>query len=170
MTIQLVETVTVGSGGASSIQFNSIPQDAQDLFVSMSYRFTSNDQLFNITLNNTTSSRYSYKSIGQIGGSNFSGSGSSQSSLISYAQRALTTSETFSNSSIRIGNYSQGLTTYSILQENVTVDGNAGNTTTLLITHDFLAYGASISSIQMTSPSGNFVEHSTASLYKITAA
>jgi len=31
MSFELVETVTVGAGGASSIEFTSIPQDGTDL-------------------------------------------------------------------------------------------------------------------------------------------
>ena len=38
MGMTLIETVEVGAGGASSIQFDSIPQDGIDLVIRMSAR------------------------------------------------------------------------------------------------------------------------------------
>ena len=45
MTMTLVETVTIGSGGASIIEFASVPQTATDLLVVMSLRKSTGSSL-----------------------------------------------------------------------------------------------------------------------------
>jgi len=170
MTMELVETVTVGGGGASSIAFSSIPNDGQDLVLKMSFRFTSTDNFFYVNLNNNTSTRYASRGVGQSGGNIDTFATTNRTYLRSYAQPSYTSSSEFTVSSMHIFRYSEGLTNVPVVQESAVASNSSGNSRTFLMVQDYLAYGSPISSIQITSPNGNFVAHSTASLYKIIAA
>ena len=55
MTMQLFSTVTVGSSGASSIDWTSIPQTGKDLYVVLSWDGTSNGSFeLDVQMNGTT--------------------------------------------------------------------------------------------------------------------
>ena len=51
VTYKLIETVTVGSGGAASIEFSSIPQTYTDLKVVYSLRSTNSSVILDIQFN-----------------------------------------------------------------------------------------------------------------------
>lgn len=164
--MQLIESITVGSGGAASIEFTSIPQDGTDLVVLLSERTTSGSYnsadfiYFNSDADSTTQS-----------GKMLLGNGSSVSSPSwSYSIRSASggaTANTFGNAKIYIANYS-GSTQKSFSVDSV---GENNSTSSDQAIHAGLwPYTAAITAVKIGSLSGNFVEHSTASLYKITSA
>ena len=58
-TLVKIQTVTVGSGGASSIDFTSIPQTYTDLCLVYSARLTTTDTNWRLKINGSASSIYS---------------------------------------------------------------------------------------------------------------
>ena len=69
-----ISTVTVGSGGVSSIDFTSIPQTYTDLLLKLSFRVNSSntDNYFNLNFNSNSSAVYSYRGLNGTGSSAFS--------------------------------------------------------------------------------------------------
>jgi hypothetical protein len=169
MTMQLIETVTVGSGGASSIEFTSIPQDGVDLLLVANTRQDAfGDNNIFVRFNNDTASNYDSRWL--------QGSGSAASSINdTSATRILTgpaspgpsaTANTFGNTAITIANYT------SSVAKSVSVDTVTENNATAAyqaITAARWSGTDAISAITLTGDAADFVEHSTASLYKITA-
>jgi len=162
MGYQLVETITVGSGGAASIEFTSIPQDGVDLVVKLSSRHDTTSSLTEIRFNSDSTNRSSIRLTGD-GSSVFSGS---QSNIWARGNRSDATSNTFANSSFYISNYA-GSTAKS-----VSVDGVGENNGTLAyqeIDAGLWNDTSAITAVELFPNSGNFVQYSTASIYKITA-
>ena len=95
-----ISTVTVGSGGASAIEFTNIPQNYTDLEIKLSGR--AGNPYIDIKLNNSTSnrsSRYLY------GNGSSAGSGS-QAGFLGIQSSTSNTANTFGSMSIYIPNYS----------------------------------------------------------------
>jgi len=165
MTMTLVATSTVGSGGASSIEFTSIPQDGTDLVLVLSARQdTSTSYNGQVNVNNDgTNANYSRRVL--------IGTGSTLSNLSSAFRPILPTTSsdetasTFGNSAIYFSNYA-GSTTKSM-----SVDGVLENNGTFgrqLISANLWNNTAAITSVTVLADPGLFVQHTTASLYKIT--
>lgn len=170
MTMTLVSTVTVGSGGAANIEFTSIPQTGTDLFLVFSGRtnYTGGLVYDNVALrfNSSTTSDYASR--------DFMGNGSSASGtnyfpnyqdIYTYAATALATSNTFGNGQITIFNYS------ATQNKSISIDAVTENNSTTSITSMASAYRANtsaITSIKLTPYNGIWVQNSTASLYTIT--
>jgi hypothetical protein len=159
-----IAAVTVGSGGASSIDFTSIPSTYTDLCVKISARgtssFASNGHFYAITLNNLTSNRTQRFLQGDGSGT---ASGSS-SSFTSYMDPSDYTASTFANNEMYITNYA-GSTNKSMSLDVVT-ENNA--------TASFAAFyaqlwsnAAAIDRVTLTPNAGNFAQYSTAILYGI---
>lgn len=160
MTLQLIETKTLGTT-AASIEFTSIPQDATDLLILTSLRDNGGvGQATNISFNGSTSDfsgRYLY------------GSGSSASSgvLARYvgSTRSDNTANTFNSTSIYIPNYS-GSTHKSFSVDNVT-ENNATAADQNIIA-GLWSNTAAITSLAISPNANSWVAGSTISLYKIT--
>lgn len=162
--MQLIETVNIGPGGASSIQFNSIPQTFTDLKIVISFRGTSNE-LYEVTalrfngINANLSSRTLEGNGSAVGPVNngyiYLGSGNG----------ANTTANTFSNIEAYIPNY----TSSNYKSVNIDAVGENRSTTIYMqLTTGLWSNTSEINSIQIV-PTGNFVENSTASLYGISS-
>ena len=164
MSMTLISTVTVGSGGAASIAFSSIVGTATDLLLVINAR--SNRSLTEdgclISFNGSTSS---------FTGRTLRGSGSGVSSftttrLLGDINGATTTSNTFANLSVYIPNYA-GSTNKSFSVDSVS-EANATQAWQYIIA-GLWSNTAAITSVTLTPESGTaFVENSTASLYTIT--
>jgi hypothetical protein len=161
VTYKLIETVTVGSGGAASIAFASIPQTYTDLMLVTSVRSTSTGLGLIIKYNGSNTdytSRY------------LEGSGASVSSgtlSINQAGNSVSsayTASVFANNSLYIPNYTGSA--FKSSSCDATTENNA--TTSYL---DFYANlwsnTAAITSIALTVSAGSFAEYSSASLYGI---
>lgn len=160
MAMQLVSTVTVGSGGAASIEFTSIPQTGKDLLLLLSTRgFFDTRVKFNgsATLANT---RWL-----QGRGSTISG-GFAQNGKIEIGTPTSYTANTFSNSAILISNYASNTQTKSYSSDSVNENNATGAYQDLLAGN--WPVNDAITSILLEDPSAaSFVQHSTASLYII---
>jgi hypothetical protein len=164
--MELIETVTVGSGGAASIEFTSIPQDGTDLWLLINARDSNplvGPSIF-VRVNSDSSSNYTLVRL--------RGDGSTADSLTFTTTRfrpvitgSLATANTFSNNSFYFSNYS-GSTNKSVSIDSVN-ENNATDADQLLFAGIYNDTAA-ITSISLT-PATSFVEHSTASLYKITS-
>jgi hypothetical protein len=159
----LIETITVGSGGAASIEFTGIPGNGKDLLLLLSGRSEGGSNFLNtfITFNANSANR---------SGVVISGDGNSASSFSTTTPYTSTngngsTTNTFSNSKFYISNYA-GSTAKSFTTEGV----SENNATAALQTLSALLWNdtSAITSIQLTNSGGSdHAEHSTASLYII---
>lgn len=163
---KLVSTVTVGSGGAASIEFTSIPQDATDLYLvvsARSSRATVSDNLY-VKFNNTTANLSGRILMGN--GSSASSDNSSSVAYNSVSEASSMTSNTFGNFACYIPNYA-GSTNKSMSTDSVTE--NNGSESYQTIAASLWANTAAINQITLYWNVGpNFVQYSTASLYTFT--
>lgn len=159
MTMTLIETIEVGAGGASSIEFTSIPQDGTDLLCVVSSRsdYAGTIGFSRITVNGGTS----------LGGLFLRGTGSAVSSstagdTLVESVGNTATSNAFSNNLIYISNYT------STSNKNVGVDtvteDNAAATVRQQLLASSGASGAAITSIKFEDVGDNLMQYSTASL------
>ena len=157
----LIETVTVGAGGAASIDFLDIPQNGSDLLVVLSARSTDGNNYFGVQFNNDTDLNYNYVLLSGTGTAVSSASITPASFLRIYSGDSDYTANTFGNSSAYIFNYtSNSAKSYSTdaVNENNSTAGiqnlNAGLWTGTSAITSLKIYGA-------------IAQYSTASLYKI---
>jgi hypothetical protein len=166
-THDLIQTVTVGSGGAASMNFTSIPQTYTDLKLLISSRdaYAGLFDSVKITFNSNTAN-YSYKFLEGTGAVTTSSSGTSQASgYVLTGNAATSTSSVFSNLEVYIPNYTSAnnkpWAQNGVSENNATAsyqyfNGQMWNNT------------AAITSIQLTPyQSVNFVEFTSASIYGI---
>jgi hypothetical protein len=164
-THKKIQTVTVGSGGASSIAFTNIPQTYTDLVLRLCVRSTraADEDGLGLTLN-SSSSGYSYTVL--------AGNGAAASSVrTAYEQiwagrivGASAGSNIFSNTEIFIPNY-VGSTAKSYSVDSFTEK----NSNTAYLTSSALAQSstASVTSLTFVAINATFAEFSTATLYGV---
>ena len=162
-TMTLIQSVTVPSGGASSIDFTSIPSTYTDLVLKVSARNdTTAIQNLNLKFNGVTTS-LSIKYL-EGAGSGTPAAGSASIGNIGSNPGSTATASTFGNAEVYIPNYA-GSTNKSYSSDSVT-ENNA-----TLAYADLLAglwsSTAAINQITVFSQSGNLVQYSSAYLYGI---
>jgi hypothetical protein len=164
-TYQLIASVTVGAGGAATMDFTSIPATYTDLVIKLSGRSAragqQADNLF-ITFNATTTG-YTTRNI--------MGNGSSASSAsysIRYASNAVdaagSTASTFSSHEIYIPNYTSA--NYKSFSADSVSENNATAAQSDLYT-GLWSNTAAITSISLLPEVSTWVQYSTATLYGI---
>ena len=168
VTHKLIQTITVGSGGTSSIDFSSIPQTYTDLVLVMSMRTSTAgvSDYAAVSFNSSTSS-FSQITLAGTGTAAVSASytTSPDSRIVSQVVGNTATASVFSSGSLYIPNYTSSTNksfSYDAVREN-----NATGTE--------LAFGAglwsntaAITSIAITAWSGaTILQYSSASLYGI---
>jgi len=157
--IQIGSTVTVGAGGAATIDFTSIPSTYTDLNLVLSLRPTTQDSVY-LSFNGSTSS-FTAKFLEGSGASASSGSGTR------YVAFPLTaTASTFSSSSIYIPNYA-GSNNKSYSIDSVS---EANQTTAYAdLVAGLWSSTSAINQITISLATGGntFVQYTTASLYGI---
>ena len=168
-TFTLISTITVGSGGAASIDFTSIPSTYTDLCLKVSGRSSagpSGGTEFYTKFNANTSS-YSSKLLFGAGSSTGSLSGSSTQYNLAIMCANGDTASTFGNAEFYIPNYA-GSNYKSVSVDSV----NENNATAayVYLTAGLWSNTAAINQITLTPYSGNFVQYSSASLYGILKA
>ena len=168
-TYTLISSVTVGSGGAATMSFSSIPSTYTDLVLYTSLRSTTtgnaNDRAAIVTFNGS-STNYSARRLYAYDGTT-TGSDTSSGIDIYYTGTTGTTS-TFSNDLVYITNYA-GSSNKSISVDNASEQNSA--TKNWLALYAWLwSDSAAITSITLTPDAGNFAQYSTAYLYGITNA
>lgn len=161
MAMELVEEISVGAGGAASIEFTSIPQDGVDLLLLTSLRSNrTGSSIDGVALQlNSSSSGFSYIRLLGEGVSALS-----NTSAFTLAPTADTTTNTFSNTAHLFSNYAatqaKSFAADSVFENNATL--------AYQILHAGLwSTTDAITSIQLALSNGTFEQYSTASLYKI---
>ena len=172
-TYSKIASVTVGSGGVSSIDFLAIPQNYTDLVLKASLRSNfaaETDKYVNLTFNSSNASIYSTRELLSSGATVASLSWSNMAqNYIFEAAAAAATANTFGNLELYIPNYS-GSTFKTISNDGVTETNAASGTNRLLsLSASIWANSAAINQITLTSPSSTFNQYSTATLYGIKA-
>lgn len=161
-----IATVTVGSGGASSIAFSSIPSTYTDLCLKVSARDTFSAVSVIAQLKfNSNSVGYSFKRLRGTGSAadSYGESGATEMNLYNTSVGASATASTFSNYEIYIPNYA-GSTNKSFSVDSVT-ENNATEAYAVLFA-GLWANTAAITSMSFF-PTTLFAQYSTATLYGI---
>ena len=169
-TYTLLEQITVGAAGASSVTFNSIPQTGYtDLVVRTSLRETSTNSGIALCKINAITSGYTGKQLNGNGASASSDSnyvGSSGFGMDGTNNPSSTTANTFSSSEWYFPNYTSS--NYKSVSVNGTNEANATTAFSGLGAY-LLSNTAAISSLTFSSYSGTFAQYSTFSLYGVSA-
>ena len=166
MTMTLVSTVTVGVGGAASIEFTGIPQTGKDLYLIYSVRGTSANATMAGRFNGSALSLYSFRRLygitGSITGSDNATTGTS--GQLGDSAGTSNTANTFGNQSVYIPNYtSAAYKSWSV----DSVDENNATTSYLELVAGLWSSTSAITSLSLFNSSGNLAQYSTASLYTI---
>ena len=166
MAMSLVSTVTVGSGGAASIQFDNIPQSGKDLFILVSMKITKasgNPDALEVRFNGDTGSNYTTR---WLEGSGSAVASSSTTTTRIYIERGAMpsyyTANTFGNAGVYVSNY-----TSSVAKS---VSGDAVTENNASASYQTIAAGSwtgtsAITSLTVLSGSSTITEFSSASLY-----
>lgn len=160
-TYQAIATVTVGSGGAASIDFSSIPATYTDLQLLVSIREeTSASAVVFMKFNNTTANR----SERYLQGNGSTASAGTTSVLQFIACQPSDTANTFGNASIYIPNYA-GSDYKSVSSDSVSENNATGAFSRLVA--GLWSDTSAINQITITTDTGDVAEYSTATLYGI---
>ena len=162
-TYTLIASSTVGSGGASSIDFTSIPATYTDLVLKFSLRdgtYASTLATAYVKFNNTTANR---STRWLYGNGSAAGSGNASNMYLPNIPGNTATASTFGNGELYIPNYA-GSTNKSS-SADVVPEGNTSSTYMSLVANLWSDTSA-INQITLTSD-GNFAQYSTAYLYGI---
>jgi hypothetical protein len=158
-----IGSVTVGSGGAATMDFTSIPATYTDLLLVCSSRTASVASIDNLVIkpNGATTSQTAIR----LQGTGSAAASSTATSFPPVNNAATSTASTFTSTQIYFPNYS-GSTNKSLSIDNVQEDNAA--TAYAQMWAGLWSSTAAISSINLATSSGsNFVQHSTATLYGI---
>jgi len=172
MAITKIAEVTVGAGGAASIDFTGIAGTATDLMLFLSGRSSNatNTTYARTRINgDTTSANYTYKALEGDGGS-VTSFGGNDSGIYTVLPGDSATSSTFGSVSIYIANYTAS--TAKSISVDAATENNAGSGFVLLgigaTKWSGTAAITSLSIVPVGSPTNTFKQYSTASLYSIT--
>lgn len=164
-TQKLISSVTVGAGGAATIDFTSIPANYTDLLLKYSLRTNTTagagGQIHKITINGTTTS-FTYRRL--YGSGATVGSDNAANNTIGYNDPSDYTANTFGNGELYIPNYA-GATYKSISIDSV--DENNATAAEMSIVASLWSNTAAITSIGLVPNAGSWVQYSTAYLYGI---
>lgn len=168
MPLQLykIASVEVGSAGAGTIAFSSIPQGYTDLKIVMSAR-CNNSSIVNVprlTFNGSTTG-YSGKYVEGDGASTFANNAATDGCSLVGVTAATATANTFGNLDVYIPNYASAR--YKSVSSDQVTENNA--TTAYADLQSYLwSNTAAITSITITpNSSASFVQYTTATLYGI---
>jgi hypothetical protein len=159
-----IQTIEVGSGGASTISFTGIPQIYDDLLLLTSVRTAAADDNLYVRFNGSTSG-YSHRNLLGNGSTAFSQTQSNQQPGVQVHGMIGSTADTFGNGQVYVPNY-RSSTSKSVSSEGV---GEQNSTTG----YQFLVAGlwtgtSAVDTLTLYAQGGgNFVQHSSASLYGI---
>lgn len=161
-----IATITVGSSGASTIDFTSIPQGYMDLRLVISARGTTASDYFDMkmAMNGTsTTTNWARKMLENGAGVVYTYSAAH--SVMSSPPAATMAANVFGNCEIYIPNYT------SSNYKSISADSVSEGTTTTSVYMEFNSFlwsnTAAISQITLSTSAGNFAQYSTATLYGI---
>jgi hypothetical protein len=157
-----ISTVTVGSGGASTINFTGIPATYTDLAIKLSTRGTNASAFNNIKVTfNGSSSTFSRREIYAEGSA---GSETVSDNIIGPLPAASSTANTFGSAELYISNYTSSNNKAFSFDA---VSENDSATQSMWVTTGLWSTAIPISSVSLFPNVGTFVQHSTATLYGI---
>jgi hypothetical protein len=160
-TFVKIQTVTVGSGGAASIDFTSIPQTFTDLKIVLSARNTANDNAVAASFNSSTSN---FTNRILFGNGSSAASNTPNNNTICYINFSTDTALVFANSEIYIPNYTSA--NHKSFSSDSAQENNATTSYQILLA-GLWSDTAAITSIALDPASGDFAQYSTATLYGI---
>ena len=169
-TYKAIATVTVGSGGATSIGFSNIPQTYTDLVILVSSRTDGSGNMC-MQINGSTTS-YSQIRLGGTGSGTYSNTSTGQSGspgnsfLAGISGGSSNTASTFGSAQIYIPNYT------SNNNKSAASESNQENNATTAYSELFAGLWSNTSAVTSITlltydTGGKFVQYSTATLYGI---
>jgi hypothetical protein len=163
-TYTLISSVTVGSGGASSIDFTSIPSTYTDLLIKISGRSTKSATFEGMYIKFNTSSTATTR---YLEGNGASASSGTAGNFVGVVAAANATASTFSNVETYIPNYT--------VSQNKSYSSDSAHETNATTAYADLIAGlwantAAINQITLYPDVNNFAQYSTAYLYGISNA
>ena len=163
-TFVKIASVNVGAGGSANIEFTSIPSTYTDLTIMLSGRTSFTGTIFrfgtiqfnNLTTNLSTRNIYT-TTANQI-------ASDTATEIYFWNNSASSIASTFNNTQFYISNYADSINKLVSIDDVVEENG-----TTWLngLVSGLWSNTSAITSIQLVSNGGNFVQHSTATLYGI---
>jgi hypothetical protein len=163
-TYEAIATVTVGSGGAATMEFTSIPQTYTDLVVKYSGRLAANvDSTTKITFNGNTAN-YSNIVLYGNGSAPFSFTNTPGYAYGGLVNNSANTANTFSNAEIYISNYTSSNNKAISLD---TVQETNGTEAYAMLSASLWSNSSAITSITLDPINADFAQYSTATLYGI---
>ena len=167
MAMTLVSTVTVGSGGAASIEFTGIAGTGKDLLVVMSGRSdaAANSDIVMANFNGDTASNYTTRYLRGDGSTVASGTSSTTFLWFGSIPATNYTASTFGNAALYVSNYASSAAK-SVSVDAVPENNAIANAHLYIIAATWTGTSA-ITSIKIDPNSGSFAQHSTASLYLV---
>jgi hypothetical protein len=166
-TYTLISSVTVGSGGAATMTFSSIPQTYTDLLVRVSARNTNTSGSGLYMRFNSISSTYSGKYLEGDGNSAYSGSTTTSYFAAGNVNTSNNNANTFASTDVYIPNYA-GSNNKSGSVDSV-YENNA-ITAYITMIAGLLSNTAAITQIDITPSANSFAQYTTAYLYGISNA
>lgn len=169
-TYVAIASVTVGSGGSSTIDFTSIPQTYTDLLLKLSLRSTAagtHGGAAQMIFNNSTAQNYNFMFFR---GSGISTPGTGTNTGVAFIRvtnnhpTAGNISSTFSNSEVYIPNYTSS--NAKVTSEETVGENDTSESYTQFTAGTWTLTNA-INRITLTSEATNFAQYSTATLYGI---
>lgn len=165
-TMILLGTVTVGSGGSSSINFTSIPNTYTDLLLKGSLRFSDIagvSQAASIKFNTLDTNQTWVQVYGT--GTGVGSNGSTGLGQAATSNGSASTSNTFSNFQIYVSSYASS--EYKIASTDTIVENN-GTASSQVFASTTWSSTSPITGLSLVpNTTGNFAENSTAYLYGI---
>ena len=162
-TYTLIASSTVGAGGASSIDFTSIPSTYTDLQVVISIRGGGSYELWGTI--NSSSSGYTNRFLSGTGSATASGTYQTAVLYLGEVEYSTQTASTFSNHSIYIPNYAN--TSYAKTLSTESVQENNATASYAYMVASLWNNTSAITSFTVKPSSGTFVQYSSAYLYGI---
>ena len=164
-TFVKIASVTVGSGGSSTISFTSIPSTYTDLCLKISARSETTSFALNLTVNGSTSG-YSERLLYASGTSVASATASeTKINWLDLQNSSATTANTFSSCDVYIPNYAGS--SYKSFSGDTVTETNASTDNNLYVNAALWSNTAAITSITLTAGVGDVAQYSTATLYGI---
>lgn len=163
-----IATVTVGSGGASSIEFTSIPGTYQHLQIRMISRNSSTGSRVNVRLNSDSGSNYNGHYLfgdGASASAGVSGGGGTTNELV-LMPTSTSTASVFGGAILDLLDY--GSTTKNKTWRSFTGQDFNGSGAVAIYSGLYRSTSA-ITTIALLPSGSNFAQHSTAALYGIKA-
>lgn len=166
LTYTTIATVEVGSGGASTIDFTSIPQTYTDLLVLTSTRSTYTGDLYRfgtITFNDSSSSYSTRYIIGENAGA----SSYTDTSIYFWMNSNSATSSSFGNTSFYITQYASAKNKAVSVDSCSVATSSSGTTYLESLLAGLWSNSSAITKITLTPSVYNFTQYSTATLIGI---